>query len=304
MPFIPTIPEWRSGSVNGCNPFLKWPGGKRWLASEIISYFGTLSRHVEPFCGAAACFFATAKSPSILADINRDLISTYLIVRDDCEKLIKRLNALTIDADTFYRIRASTPRTELSRAVRLIYLNKTAFNGLYRVNRQGRFNVPFGCKSTTRLCDSETLLECSRHLSETQVFCRSYQDTLTTCLPTDNIYIDPPYTTAHNCNGFRRYNESIFQWSDQVALASIANTLASSGYRVIVSNADHREIRALYRNDVFQTLRVTRPTNLAASPEHRGMTTELLFVSRKLLINSNNGGVHKSKRQNRCGNGK
>ncbi len=287
------------GSNTGCDPFLKWPGGKRWLAADVVSYFGSSQRHVEPFCGAGACFFATAKHSAVLADTNEDLITTYLVVRDDCETLIKRLRTLTIDSDTFYRVRASNPRSDVGRAVRFIYLNRTAFNGLYRVNRQGHFNVPFGCKPTTRVCDPDSLRLCSNHLADAEITCQTFSTTLSQCLPTDNIYIDPPYTTAHNCNGFRRYNEAIFQWKDQVDLATKATDLAASGYRLIVSNADHQEVNALYRKDLFERRRVFRPTNLAASSAHRGTTTELLFVSRSLLKNKGENKSPASRLQDR-----
>jgi DNA adenine methylase len=127
-------------------PFLKWPGGKRWLIPRLVGLVDNIEirRYFEPFAGGAALYFALRPRHAILSDINADLINTYRQVKYHVPEIIKRLKRLPVDQKTFYSIRAEEPTVRLDRAVRFLYLNRTAFGGIYRLNRQGRFNVPFG----------------------------------------------------------------------------------------------------------------------------------------------------------------
>ena len=135
-------------------PLLKWPGGKRWLSDQIISYFPKrINTYYEPFLGGGAVFFKLSPHKSVLSDSNEQLIQTYQTVRKTPSKIIDNLKKMSISEKQYYLIRSKVSKTKLKRTIRFIYLNKAAFNGMYRVNRMGQFNVPFGCKPGTILCD-------------------------------------------------------------------------------------------------------------------------------------------------------
>lgn len=260
-------------------PFLKWAGGKRWLAPKIAALIDDDARLVEPFLGSGAVFFRVAPRKSILSDINTDLIATFKVVRDHPEVLINRLSRLRILPSVFERMRLWRPTTDVDRAVRLIYLNKTAFNGLYRVNRLGGFNVPFGCKPGTRLCDRQGIRAASRALRGARIISQDFRVALAKVKPADIVYADPPYTVKHDKNGFRRYHEKIFSWQDQQELATRLTELAKNGTRIIVSNAHHDSIRKMYARKLFLPIPMARTTCMAGDASRRGTCIEWLLVS-------------------------
>lgn len=261
-------------------PFLKWAGGKRWLSKAVVLLFADFDgRHVEPFAGSAACFFARTARTALLADNNAELVNCYVVLRDRPDSLMQCLSRWTIDETTFARIRKMTPTSNVVKAARFLYLNRTSFNGLYRVNQQGVFNVPFGCKPTTVLCNRAILRACSTRLAATELLASDFADTLKHVRHSDCIFIDPPYTVKHNNNAFRRYNERIFSWSDQERLAQVATRLAKAGHRLIITNACHDDVISLYSKQHFDAFGIPRPTNMAASPIYRGTVSELILVS-------------------------
>jgi DNA adenine methylase len=171
----------------------------------------------------------------------------------------------------------------LQRAARLIYLNRTAFNGLYRVNKRGEFNVPFGCKSGTVVCESEKIRACSTLLRRAKLQTMDFRLLFPAVTPEDDIYIDPPYTVSHGSNGFRHYNERLFSWEDQLALARHANDVVRKGGRVAVSNALHSDILQLYPRNLFRPFLIIRQSQIAGDARYRGRSKELLLVSHSLL---------------------
>jgi DNA adenine methylase len=263
-------------------PFLKWPGGKRWLAGTIARLFEPTRIYVEPFLGAGAVFFSLRPCKGHLSDVNEDLISSFIAVRDDADAVIRHLSKLRINKRVFREVRAAVPKTVLDRAVRLIYLNRTAFNGIFRVNRNGEFNVPFGCKKGTKVCDIARIRECSRALNGIVVQSTDFLVALEKSSSRDAFYIDPPYTVKHDNNGFRRYNERIFSWKDQLELALKANRLAADGAQVVVSNSSHKDVAALYLRRNFRAVEVQRSSCMAADATYRGRCKELLLVSRSI----------------------
>jgi DNA adenine methylase len=263
-------------------PFLKWPGGKRSLARAISERFpAQYERYFEPFAGSAALFFSLQPQDATLADVNADLIDVYRAVRDDVEGVISSLSSLRIAKDTYYKIRASRPATARLRAVRFLYLNRTAFNGIYRVNRKGEFNVPFGCKAGTVLCDKVNLRAVSAVLRDVELECADFEAVFRKARAGDVVYADPPYTTMHDRNGFRRYNEAIFSWADQQRLASAAHDAVKRGVSVLVSNAHHEEVMKLYAG--FDATTLTRSSCIAGSSLARKPVTEFLLTSKRLV---------------------
>jgi DNA adenine methylase len=259
-------------------PFLRWPGGKRELAPSILPLcppsFGT---YFEPFVGSGAVFFALGPARANLSDINSELINAFTVVRDRVEDLIFGLEELRQNAKTYYRIRSEAPQTELDRAIRFTYLNRTAFNGIWRVNRDGAFNVPYGHRPRKDLVKAEKLRLASRSLSKVKLNTIGFEAAFKKVREGDLVYVDPPYTVKHENNGFRRYNEALFSWKDQETLASVAVRAAERGAHIIVSNASHPLVRALYRD--FREVKLNRSSRLAADISARTTVKESLFVS-------------------------
>ena len=222
--------------ATGGRPFLKWTGGKRWLAGTIRSLLpGKFNRYIEPFLGGGAAFFHLRPWPASLSDSNAELINAYEQVRDNVEEVIRRLSEFEICECAYEAMRSKVPRSNLMRAVRFLYLNRTAFNGIYRVNQEGHFNVPYGCKAGTVLCDETLLREASSALQRRRLLVCDFEDAINQARSGDLVYADPPYTTKHNNNGFRRYNEVIFSWEDQERLAECLQRASRRGVHVILS---------------------------------------------------------------------
>lgn len=262
----------------GVPPFLKWPGGKRWLTNDIFAIAPTkFNRYYEPFLGGAALFFGIQAWPATLSDVNEELINTYAQVRDNPEDVIDRLKSLVIDKKNFMRIRQSAPRKEITRAVRFIYLNRTAYNGIYRVNQNGKFNVPFGCKKGTKICDEDAIRRASRSLKNRTLLSQDFERSISAAQSNDLVYADPPYTVKHNNNGFKRYNEVIFSWADQVRLAACCIEASKRGVHVIVSNALHQPILDLYPG--FKVKIVSRVSRISGNIEGRVETSEAIIYS-------------------------
>lgn len=271
-----------SANSNNIKPFLRWAGGKQWLARRLL---GTIPNHdytyYEPFLGGGSLFFASLPKKAILGDINERLVETYRVLRDHPIGLMIILYQWKNDKETYYRVRASNYEDNLWRAAQFIYLNKTCWNGLYRVNRNGQFNVPFGYNNR-KVFDEEHLLKVSEILKSAEIICCDFQQILETAVTGDFIYLDPPYTVLHSRNGFRGYNESLFSWQDQVRLAQTAIELADRGCLVMVSNADNEEVINQYPSFFYQ--RVSRHSILAANPKWRRKTSEALLVSSDQLL--------------------
>jgi DNA adenine methylase len=258
-------------------PFLKWAGGKRWLAAHIENFLPpTFNRYFEPFLGSAAVFFHLRPRVATLSDINEDLINAYAQVRDNPSMIVEGLSALRVNGRTYLHIRKHKPRSDIGRAIRFIYLNKTAFNGLYRVNRNGDFNVPFAGNQGRSVFDDAELRSAAKLLRRCQVLSRDFEVAFSEAQAGDLIYCDPPYTVRHNNNGFIRYNESLFSWGDQRRLAAAARKAVERGIHVLVSNAQHESIRRLYRG--FRVENLSRASCMAGDPGRRGRTSEYLFI--------------------------
>lgn len=259
-----------------CAPLIKWPGGKRKLVGSISSYFPNyFGTYYEPFFGGGAVFFALQPRVSVISDSNAELINLYRQVRDSPEQLIIELKGLKNSEDEYYRIREMSPQSPLLRAARLLYLTRLSFNGIHRVNLRGEFNVPYGKKTYLATVDESLLLRTSAALKNTQIIDGDFESITKNAKAGDLLYFDPPYTVAHGNNGFVKYNERIFSWSDQERLASHAKSLAKAGCKVVVSNADHESIHDLYSG--FHCKIVERRSVIAASSTHRRLITECIF---------------------------
>lgn len=257
-------------------PLLKWPGGKREILKTILPLVPrTFNRYYEPFLGGGALFFALQPPESILSDSNAELVNCYIQVRDHPDDVIAHLRRLKNTEEDYYRIRSDMPLDEVGCAARLIYLTTLSFNGIYRLNAHGRFNVPYGHKAHLVPADSERIRVAGTALSSARFTCDDFENAVEGATAGDLVYLDPPYTVAHGSNGCLKYNAKIFSWEDQVRLAKVATALVQRGCRVIVTNADHTSILDLYKG--FSRRRVQRFSRIAASSAFRRRTTECIF---------------------------
>lgn len=259
-------------------PFLKWAGGKRWLSNRIVELARPLAgKYIEPFLGSGAIFFALRPTQAILSDSNFELINAYQAIRDDPKKIshLLREHQRLHSKDYFYKMRSYKPRCKFRMAARFIYLNRTCWNGLYRVNLSGEFNVPIGTKSTVQM-STDDWPTMSNLLKSAKLVCGDFESSVDKAEKGDLVFADPPYTVKHNFNGFIKYNDALFSWGDQIRLRDALIRARSRGASVIVTNAHHESIRDLYKNH-FQMEPITRASVLAGSPAHRGRYEELLI---------------------------
>jgi DNA adenine methylase len=263
-----------------CLPFLKWAGGKRWFASRYLDIIPpSFGRYYEPFLGSAALFFALSPKKAILSDVNASLIDAFCAIRDDWKAVastLKRYHRLH-STRFYYRIRKSHPRARGARAARFIYLNRTCWNGLYRVNIRGQFNVPVGTKQNVIL-DSDDFRRTSAMLKSASLASSDFEPAISQARRGDLVFADPPYVTAHSQNGFLKYNEKLFSWDDQVRLAECLRSAKKRGVQILATNADTPSIRALYEKS-FRIRTATRSSVIAASSANRGSRSELIITS-------------------------
>ncbi len=244
------------------------------ILDVLPSSYGT---YREPFLGGGSLFFLLEPPRAVLSDSCQDLVATYQAVRDNASAVLRYLAPLYPDRDLFYDIRSNRSTGRYKRAAEFIYLNKTCWNGLYRVNGRGEFNVPYGAPKTDDLVDPANLRSCAAALANSGVTITSedFEDALLDATAGDLVFLDPPYVTRHNNNGFIYYNELLFSWHDQERVARVAARLASAGVNVLVTNAHHNDVLDLY--DGFQVTPLYRPSTIAATASKRGRVTEALL---------------------------
>lgn len=263
-------------------PFLKWAGGKRWLTTA----YGHLlprdfDRYVEPFLGGAAVFFHLQPKAALLSDQNADLINLYQQIKEHWTKVHRALrrHQRNHSKKYYYTERDRQHRAAHERAAQFLYLNRTCWNGLYRVNLQGQFNVPIGTKDTV-LLDTDDFASTGELLNAATLMVSDFEPILASVGRGDFVFVDPPYVTRHNFNGFAKYNETIFTWADQERLARAIFQAAARGAKFLVTNADHPSIRELYAPLIARcrnhTLR--RESVLAANSVQRGPVTEFALT--------------------------
>jgi len=264
-------------------PFVKWAGGKGRLLSQLRPLLPSgveRMRHVEPFVGGGALFFARRPARALLTDINPALVATYNAIRDDVDAVIAALRGLADGHSkaSYYQIRerynegrrAPVPK----RAAMFIYLNKTCFNGLHRVNRKGEFNVPVGSYKNPRILNEDALRVASQALAGAQLRCSPFDALLENAKPGDFIYFDPPYEPVSDTASFTSYARDGFSRQDQTRLRDVYQALDRRGCKLMLSNSDVPFIRELYRNFSVDTVAAPRAINCDA--KKRGKVSEVV----------------------------
>ena len=273
--------------------FLKWAGGKARLAPRIVKCVEheplEIKRYHEPFVGGGAVFFALREEglfeAASLSDGSEALIEAYVVVRDDVENLARHLRHHareyhsregTSRAEYYYRVRdESHPTSPTGRAARLIFLNKTCFNGLYRVNSQNHFNVPHGRHLNARILDREGLRAASVALKGTELRARDFEEACANAEPGDFVYLDPPYQPLSATSAFTKYTSGDFGSADQERLRDAFDDLTARGVHALLSNSDHPDIWELYQGYSFKEVPMGR--NINSNAARRTAISELLI---------------------------
>lgn len=267
-------------------PFLKWAGGKTRLLPVLRIFLARhkFLRYYEPFLGGAALFFDIGPKTAVLNDRNPELIFCYEIVRDQPEELFRTLKRMPVNEKEFYRIRSVDPEglPPVERAARFIYLNKTCFNGLYRVNKQGKFNTPYGGNDKVSLADQDNLHRASRILRTVRLMSDDYSSAVKEADKDDFVYLDPPYLPVGKYADFKRYTKETFFEDEHRKLAETFRELSDRGCLVLLSNSYHDKIPKLYSS--FYQEEVKMPRFINCKGEGRGRVRELLVSNRPLEL--------------------
>lgn len=261
-------------------PFLKWAGGKRQLLSALLEHAPPdAPRYFEPFLGGGALFFALAPRRAVLADVNDRLIRTFRGVRDGVDEVVRLLRGYRYDKEFFYRFREADidSASDGEVAAWFIYLNKTAYNGLYRVNRENRFNVPFGRYANPTICDESTLRACSAALAGVDLLVEDFESAAARAARGDFVYFDPPYVPLSATSSFTSYTSRGFGEAEQKRLRDTAAKLKGRGVRVLLSNSASSMVRELYARG-FRLTEVPATRSVNSNGAARGAIAELLIT--------------------------
>lgn len=259
-------------------PFLKWAGSKKWLVRRGLEFpIGEFDRYFEPFVGSGAVFFHLLPQKAVLSDMNSHLMNCYQHLRDDWLSVFETYKELFSNhsKENFYLTRENLVSKGAMGAGQFLYLNRSCFNGIFRVNLAGKFNVPLGSKISDPFEKSD-FERWANALEECELYNCDFESIIDRMSDRDFAFVDPPYTVAHNKNGFIEYNEHIFSWDDQLRLASALIRAKKRGVRFILTNANHDSVRQLYE-PYFDIEEVDRKSAIAANVAKRRPISEIII---------------------------
>ena len=274
-------------------PFLRWAGGKRWLAPTLIPLLREFKydTYIEPFLGGGSMFFSFCPKQAALSDLNSDLVNAYRTVKRAPHQLKSRLAEMPVNKRNFYKIRAEMPEDSTGKALRFIYLNRTCFRGLYRVNKNGEFNVPYrgGDRTPEVLTESSILEEASIALRKASISCSDFSTPIRSAKSGDLIFCDPTYTSLQSDGSFLRYNDKVFSWEDQIRLCEECREASRRGVSIVVSNIYKDEVKSLYHSS--EAIKVSRPSHIGVSTSGRKDISEYVFFFGQRLISHVSGNI-------------
>lgn len=272
-------------------PFVKWVGGKRQLLKQFKEMdlyppegFDPLKHaYFEPFVGGGAVFLDLLPKKAVLSDLNFELVVTYNVIKNDVENLINSLKKYNYDKDLFLKVRSQNPQklSDLKVATRFIFLNRTCFNGMYRVNKKGEFNVPFGKYNNPLICDEDNLRKISKALQKVKIVCKDYKHVLKKAKKGDFVYFDPPYYPVNRTSNFTGYTSEGFFEKEQTELRDTFVELHKRGCFVMLSNSDTPFINKLYSNldKKIKLHKVSAGRNINSKASGRGKIKEVLVIN-------------------------
>lgn len=263
-------------------PFVRWAGGKKWLIPYMQNIVGDLhiEHYHEPFLGGGAIYFSMEHTKrSYLSDANSQLINVYTQVKDNPEELIEFFTRIPNTEDDYYRIRAEiTEDNTVENAARFLYLNQTSYNGLYRVNREGRYNVPYGFR-TNWAYDPERIRAASSRLQNARISTGDFEVNKYRIKENDLVFLDPPYTVSHNNNGFIAYNQKLFSIEDQRRLKNFIEYIKVKGAFYILTNAAHETIREIFLTQGDRIIELQRNSLIGGRNAVRAAISEYIFTN-------------------------
>lgn len=263
-------------------PFVRWAGGKTWLIPYLPKIIGEthIEHYHEPFLGGAAVFFSLEHTKkSYLSDANDQLVNAYIQVRDNPQAVIDCFLRFENSEEQYYRIRDNfVPASPEEEAARFVFLNQTSYNGLFRVNRQGKYNVPYGFRKTWHY-DVERILEASTKLQNTRITVGDFEVNKHRIKEHDLVFLDPPYTVSHNNNGFIEYNKNLFSLEDQKRLSRFIDYIKRKNAYYILTNAAHEEIRKIFTKEDDRCLELKRNSLIGGRNAKRAEISEYIFTN-------------------------
>ena len=259
--------------------FIRWAGGKSWLIPYVSQLVDGLdyNNYYEPFMGGASIFFSLAlPNNGCLSDVNAELVNTFCAVRDNPERIIEYLKEYATDEASYYSIRATEPKGKYQKAARFLYLNANSYNGLYRVNRSGKYNVPYGKKGAT--VNYARLLEVSEKLKGTEIVCQDFFEISNRIREGDLVFLDPPYTVTKEDTGFVEYNSTLFSLDDQQRLSLLIDHINDVGAYYILTNAAHEKIIEIF-DEKGRRITLERNSLIGGKNSFRGKVQEYIFTN-------------------------
>ena len=273
-------------------PVLKWVGGKRQLLPEIKKYIPKYSTYYEPFLGGGAVLFELQPKKAVVNDLNSELINVYEVIKTTPQELIDELKKYSNDEETFYKVRNIDRNkdefkklSDVQRAARIIYLNKTCFNGLYRVNSSGEFNSPFGRYKNPNIINENTILAVNKYFNTSDITFRNtdFEDSIKDIPKGSFVYLDPPYDPVSKTSNFTGYNQGGFGDDEQIRIKNMCDRLNANGVKFLLSNSATPFIKDLYKDYKIEIVNAKRAVNSKA--DKRGEIEEVLI--RNYGINTN-----------------
>lgn len=263
-------------------PFIRWAGGKTWLIPYVQKMMNNIriEHYHEPFLGGGAIYFSIDHSKkAYLSDANEQLINTYIQVRDNPKKVIEILKQMPSTKENYYKIRSEfTKENSVENAARFIYLNQNSYNGLYRVNRSGNYNVPYGFREKIEY-DTMRIEAASIKLKKARIEVGDFEINKYRIKENDLVFLDPPYTVSHKGNGFISYNQKLFSLDDQKRLKRYVEYIKKKGAYYILTNAAHENIQEIFLTEGNRMVKLQRNSLIGGKNAVRTAVTEFVFTN-------------------------
>lgn len=267
-------------SVETLPIFLRWAGGKKWLIPHLENIIGDtkFNNYHEPFLGSGAIYFAISSDKNAyLSDLNEELINTFLVVKNFPLRLFATLSFFKNSKEFYYYIRNKEYKNPIFQAARFIFLNQTSYNGLYRVNKLGKYNVPYGNRKNINI-KLEKIVEASKKLKNTEISFGNFDVNKDLIKANDLVFLDPPYTVSHNNNGFIEYNKNLFSLNDQYRLKDFIEYISEKGAYYILTNAAHETIYSIFSKNA-KVIELKRNSLIGGKNAKREKIAEYIFTN-------------------------